>query len=235
MKREDFYASPFGAVYSAYMDRPVLSRLIGRVVWGGDSKPYYESMGAIAEVPEGGLIVDCPCGAGPALRALRPEAAIHYVAADLSPSMIRRASRRVRSRELENVEFMQADATDLPISSASADLFLSYWGLHCFDDPAAAITEAARVLKPDGRLVGSCFVRGAENLRQRLLIRPGSGDFGQVGTRGEVEGWLAHAGFSPLSMSSSGPMLFFDARLPEEGELPHDDDVVPVAGVHPID
>jgi hypothetical protein len=57
MKREDFYASPFGAIYSGYMERPRLSRLIGRAVWGGDSKPYYESMGAIAEVPEGGLII----------------------------------------------------------------------------------------------------------------------------------------------------------------------------------
>lgn len=213
----DFYASPFGAAYSAYMERPLLSRLIGRAVWGGDSKPYYESMGAIAEVPEGGVIVDCPCGAGPALRALRPEAAVRYIAADLSPSMIRRTRRRARSRELTSVELVRADATDLPIPTASADLFLSCWGLHCFDDPAAALTEAARVLKPGGRLVGSCFARGTESLRQRLLIRPGSGDFGQVGTRHEVEGWLARAGFSPVSMSSSGPMLFFDARLPEEG------------------
>jgi SAM-dependent methyltransferase len=173
--RKDFYASPFGAAYSAYMERPLLSRLIGRAVWGGDSKPYYESMSAIAEVPEGGVIVDCPCGAGPALRALHPEATVRYIATDLAPSMIRRARRRAQARGLASIEFVQADATDLPVPTASADLFLSYWGLHCFEDPAAAIAETARVLKPGGRLVGSCFVRGAESLRQRLLIRPGSG------------------------------------------------------------
>jgi hypothetical protein len=76
MVPDDFYASPFGVAYSAYMERPRLSRLISRTVWGGDSKPYYESMGAIAEVPDGGTIVDCPCGAGPALRAVRPDAPV---------------------------------------------------------------------------------------------------------------------------------------------------------------
>lgn len=213
MARNDFYASPFGVAYSAYMERPRLSRLISRTVWGGDSKPYYESMSAIAEVPDGGTIVDCPCGAGPALRAVRPDGSVRYVAADLSPSMIRRARKRAEARGLTSVEFIESDATDLPLPSESTDLFLSFWGLHCFDDPPAALAEAARVLKPGGRLVGSCFVRGSDSLRQRLLIRPGSGDFGQVGTQPEVEAWLVAAGFELSSMKRSGPMLFFDAVI----------------------
>src|ERR1044072_6659722 len=68
MARDDYYASPFGVTYSAYMERPWLSRLISRVVWGSDSGPFYESMKELADVPEGGTVVDCPCGAGPALR-----------------------------------------------------------------------------------------------------------------------------------------------------------------------
>lgn len=212
MTREDFYASPFGAAYSAYMERPRLSRMISRTVWGGDVGPVYDSMQAVGEVREGGTIVDCPCGAGPALRALRADAAVRYVAADLSPSMIRRARRRAEERGLDQVQFVEADATDLPLPSASADLFLSIWGLHCFGDPAAAIAEAARVLKPGGRLVGACFVRGSDSLRQRLLIRPGFGDFGQVGTREQVEGWLHAADLRLSSVRRSGPMLQVDAR-----------------------
>jgi ubiquinone/menaquinone biosynthesis C-methylase UbiE len=170
-------------------------------------------MGAVVEVADGGMIVDCPCGAGPALRALRPDAEVRYVAVDLSPSMLRRARKRAASRGLGSVKFIEADAVDLPLSPDSSDLFLSFWGLHCFDDPQAALAESARVLKSGGRLVGSCFVRGNDSLRQRFLVRPGSGDFGQVGTEPEIGAWLDTAGFEVSRMGRSGPMLFFDARL----------------------
>jgi SAM-dependent methyltransferase len=212
MARDDFYASLFGAAYSAYMERPRLSRAVGRLVWGGDTGRYYESMGAIGEVPDGGTVVDCPCGAGPAMRELSLGSSIRYVAADRSPTMLQRARKRAAARGLSDVELVEADAVDLPLTEGSADLFLSYWGLHCFKDPQGALTEAARVLRPGGRLVGACFVRGEDSLRQRLLVRPGSGDFGQVGTQVEVESWLAAAGFDGSITARSGPMLFFDSR-----------------------
>ena len=60
MARDDFYSSPFGIAYSAYMERPRLSRLIGRAVWGGDSRRCYENMDTIGTVPTGGTVIDCP-------------------------------------------------------------------------------------------------------------------------------------------------------------------------------
>lgn len=213
MSRDDFYASPWGASYSAYMERPRLSRPLGRLVWGGDSGRYHESMEAIGELPAGSTVVDCPVGAGPALRALPADGQVRYVGADLSPAMLRRARKRAATRGLSEVELIEADATALPLDDDSADLFLSFWGLHCFEDPAAALAEAGRVLRPGGRLLGSCFVRGTDTLRQRLLVRPHVGDFGPIGTHEEVESWLAAAGFADAATERSGPMLFFDARL----------------------
>jgi SAM-dependent methyltransferase len=211
MVEGDFYASPFGVVYSTYMERPWLARAISRVVWGGDLRPYYEAMGAGGEVRAGGVVVDCPCGAGPALRAVPRDRGLRYVAADLSPSMLRRAGKRADRREVEGVELVEASATSLPLPSGSADLFFSFWGLHCFDDPGAALAEAARVLAPGGRLVGSTFVRGDDSLRQRLLIRPGAGDFGAVPDAAEVERMLEKAGLV-AQIQRCGPMLYFDGR-----------------------
>jgi SAM-dependent methyltransferase len=209
---DDYYASALGAVYSAYMERPRLSRALGRVFWGGDTKRYYESMAAIGEVAAGGTIVDCPCGAGPALRALSPRQEVRYVACDLSPAMLRRAEDRAGRRNLAGaVEFHRADAADLPLESSSADLFLSYWGLHVFPEPAAAIVEAARVLKPGGRLVGATFVLGP-SLRQRLSLRPNRGDFGPMGTEEDVLAWLAAAGLELTDSGRSGLYMFFEAR-----------------------
>jgi SAM-dependent methyltransferase len=213
MSRDDFYASPLGAAYSAYMERPRLSRALGRFFWGGDTKAYYESMSAIGEITDGGTIVDCPCGAGPAFRALDPGRGTRYVAADLSPAMLRRARERAARRGLDGIEFVESRAEELPLEDASADLFLSFWGLHCFPDPAGAVAEIGRVLKPGGRLVGASFVRGPR-LRQRLMLRPQKGDFGPMGTEADLLGWLSAAGLEATGSERSGLYMFFTAVRP---------------------
>ncbi|MGC1850819.1 MAG: methyltransferase domain-containing protein, partial [Solirubrobacterales bacterium] len=130
----------------------------------------------------------------------------------LSPAMIHRARERAQARGLTDVELIEADATDLPLPSASANLLLSYWGLHCFPDPAAALAEAARVLEPGGRLVGTSLVPGRDSLRQRLLLRPHTGDFGLLGTQEEIESWLSKAELDLTSAKRSGPFFLFEAR-----------------------
>jgi SAM-dependent methyltransferase len=207
----DFYGGAFGSVYSTYMERPWLSRLVGRVVWGGDTRRYYESMAAVTTVPDGGTVVDCPCGAGPAFRALSPQRDVRYLAVDVSTAMLERARRRAKARGLGQVEFLEASATALPLESSSVDLFLSYWGLHVYEDPRAAVGEWARVLKPGGRLVGAAIVPGRDSLRQRLIVQPGRGDFGPLAEASEVEAWLAEEGFGVDRVERSGPLLYFEA------------------------
>jgi SAM-dependent methyltransferase len=193
------------------MERPWLSRLIGRLIWGGDTRRYYESMRAVEEMPSGGTIVDCPCGAGPAFRAVEPGRHGRYLAVDLSPSMLRRARQRATERGIADIEFAKADARAIPIPDGDADLFLSFWGLHCYEDPAAALREAGRVVKQGGRLVGACFVSGRA-ARQRLMLREGRGDFGRIGSEADVRDWLHAAGFEIAGTDRSGLYFFFSAR-----------------------
>lgn len=204
------FDGPFGAVYSFYMERERLSRLIARVVWGADIRPFYESMRAIGEAEEGATIVDAPCGSGVALRALPAAARVRYLGVDASPRMLERASRRAAERRLSRFEPLQADAEAIPIPDGCATLFLSYFGLHCFDHPAAAVGEMARCLRPGGRVVGSMITTG-HSARHRMLVTPSRGGFGPGGTTDDLRGWLRGAGFADPEVRATGLFTYFDA------------------------
>lgn len=203
----------FGRAYGFYIERPRLSRLVAALLWGADIRGFYASMREIGELPDGGVIVDAPCGAGVAFRGLRSDQRVRYVALDLSPRMLDRARERAAERGLGQIEFIEGDAASIPVESGTVDLFLSYFGLHCFPDPARAIGEAARCLHPAGRLVGSTITRG-RSLRHRLLVRPGRGGFGPGGTVKDLEDWLTHADLQDITVERSGLFAYFEAVKP---------------------
>jgi ubiquinone/menaquinone biosynthesis C-methylase UbiE len=198
----------FGAIYGAYIRRERLARLIAKLVWGSDTRPFYASMAAIGQVAGGGTIVDAPCGSGVALRALQPQQRVRYRGFDLSPRMLGRARRYADRLGLHQVELAQADAEGLPLDNASADLFLSYFGLHCFPRPDAALREAARCLRAGGRIVGATIVIGERRL-DRLRVRPGTGAFGPVGSPNDLERWLSDAGVTDVEIDRSGVFAVF--------------------------
>jgi SAM-dependent methyltransferase len=205
------FGGRFGAVYAAYMERPWLGRAISRLVWGSDLRPYYRSMEAIGTLPPGSTVVDVPCGAGPAFRAIRPDQDVRYLAGDLSPRMLALAQRNARRRGLAQVELFEADAQELPLDPDLAELFLSYFGLHCLQDPARALAEAHRCLRPGGLIVGASIVSGPR-LRQRLLVRPDRGAFGRVETAAGLERRLAEGGFEEIELERNGLIAYFRAR-----------------------
>jgi ubiquinone/menaquinone biosynthesis C-methylase UbiE len=203
----------FGSVYGAYIRRARLARLIARLVWGSDTRRFYASMAAIGHVADGGTIVDAPCGSGVAFRGLRPGQRVRYLGFDLSPRMLDQARRHADRLGLHQVELAEADAEHLLVEDASADLFLSYFGLHCFPHPDAALREAARCLRVGGRLVGSTIVLGDRRL-DRLRVRPGAGAFGPVGTEADLQRWLSDAGIADVEIDRSGVFAVFSGNKP---------------------
>jgi ubiquinone/menaquinone biosynthesis C-methylase UbiE len=212
-RNRKLFSGVFGAGYGAYIERERLSRLVARVIWGSDIRPYYASMRAIGDVPDESTVVDCPCGSGVALSQMRPEQRVRYLGFDLVPAMLARARRRAAARGLPQPVFADAEATSLPLSDGEADLFLSYFGLHCFDHPEAALREAARCLRSSGQLIGSTIVRG-ERLLDRLRVRPGVGGFGAVGDERALGEWLHAAGFVKVRIRTSGIFSVFSADKP---------------------
>lgn len=72
---------------------------------------------------------------------------------DLSQEMLTVARANLEKAALRNVHVRQADMYNMPVADSSVDLATLHLVLHYSDDPAAVIEEAARVLKPGGRLV----------------------------------------------------------------------------------
>jgi ubiquinone/menaquinone biosynthesis C-methylase UbiE len=82
-----------------------------------------------------------------------PASEIH--ALDLSPEMLAIGKRRAAKENLDRVAFVHGDAGALPCADDQFDLVMASYGLHELPTTVriAAIGEAARVLRPGGRLL----------------------------------------------------------------------------------
>jgi ubiquinone/menaquinone biosynthesis C-methylase UbiE len=96
-------------------------------------------------------------GTGTGIVALRAAATAtslgRVVGIDLSSGMLAIARKKAATRRIEDrVEFRDMDAERLEFRDASFDAVVSMFALHHFPNPAAALAEMYRVLKPGGTL-----------------------------------------------------------------------------------
>jgi SAM-dependent methyltransferase len=121
-------AQPHTREYGAYLDR-VVCQVLGE-----------RPLGRVAEL--------C-CGQGEALALLSGRIA-EGVGVDVSAAMLAAAAARLPEARFR---FVQADATRLPFADAHFDTLLVFGGVHHVPDRRALFAEAARVLRPGGRLL----------------------------------------------------------------------------------
>jgi SAM-dependent methyltransferase len=109
---------------------------------------------------------DFGCGDG-TLTARLAEQVRRVVAVDGSAEML--AAARERVGEHANIEWRLADLERLPVVDAELDLAILSLVLHYLPEPAVALAEAARTLKPGGRLVVMDMVpHDREELRRSM-------------------------------------------------------------------
>lgn len=95
-------------------------------------------------------LLDVACGTGALLEVVAGrEPGVELHGTDLSPEMLAVA----RSRLGEAAALCEASAGDLPYDDGRFDLVVSTSAFHYFREPAAALAEMRRVLKPGGRLI----------------------------------------------------------------------------------
>ena len=100
---------------------------------------------------DGAHVVELGCGTA-YLSAWLARAGAHVVGVDLSRSQLATA-RRCQERIGPSFPLIEANAEDVPLRSASFDLVVSEYGASPWCEPERWIAEAARLLRPGGRLV----------------------------------------------------------------------------------
>lgn len=96
--------------------------------------------------------LDLGTGTGRILELVSPLAS-RAVGIDLNTEMLALARARVERASLNHVQVRRGDLFQLPYADHSFDLITVHQVLHYLQDPSDAVTEAARVLKPGGKLV----------------------------------------------------------------------------------
>lgn len=207
------FAKSIGNSYARAIERQHLARFFGRVLFDTDVDRIYQAMDVVREMPDGSTILDVPCGGGITVGRLRPDQKVRYVAMDISPGMLDLARRRIRPPQRDVVEFVQGSIEEIPFGDDEFDLCVCFNGLHCLPDPAAAIREIARCLKPGGRLIGDFATRGQVRRSDAyMVLMRASGTFGPAGTVDDARRWLTDAGLVIDSLESSGAITHFAAH-----------------------
>jgi ubiquinone/menaquinone biosynthesis C-methylase UbiE/DNA-binding transcriptional ArsR family regulator len=144
-------------------------------------------------------LLDLGTGTGRMLELFGPDIE-RGVGVDFSRDMLALARERLDRAGLKHCSVRHGDIYDLPLPRDSFDVVIIHQVLHFLDDGPRAIAEAARVLRPGGRLLVIDFApHDLEFLREQHAHR-------RLGFTAEtVTHWLQAAGLEPAGQQTIPP------------------------------
>ncbi|HJQ54684.1 MAG TPA: metalloregulator ArsR/SmtB family transcription factor [Gemmatimonadaceae bacterium] len=156
---------------------------------------------------ESWTVADLGCGTGAVALSLAPFVK-RVIAVDESTAMLSAARKRLHG--IGNVDLRSGRLEALPLDDGEVDVALLFLVLHYVTDPARVISEAARALRPGGRLlVLDMMPHDRQDLRQTM------GHLWQGFDRAMLGGWMEAAGLEgfryselPADPEAKGPTLF---------------------------
>lgn len=158
------------------------------------------------------VVGDLGAGTGQIAESLAPFVG-RVIAVDNSEAMLAAAAQRLATAD--NVELRHGRLEQLPIGDGELDVAILGLVLHYLPEPERVIAEAARALRPGGRLlIVEMHPHDHEDYRQRM------GHVWLGFDNAQIEGWCAAAGLTqcrvtplPPSAEAKGPSLFVATAL----------------------
>ncbi len=136
------------------------------------------------------------------------------ISSDVAQPMLDVARERARELRIDNLEFRVLNAESIELESASLDAVICRWGYMLLADPAAALRETRRVLRPGGRVALSVWDSAERNPWASVAVeemqRVVGGDEGHPGEPGmfalaqpgRVEELVHGAGFTEVEVDA---------------------------------
>ncbi len=118
------------------------------------------------------------------------------IAVDNSEKMVEYGLELARKHGVKNLEYRKGDLEEVPIRDATVDLAFFSQALHHAQHPERAVAEAARILKPGGRIVVLDLLRHSYEEARELYA-----DLWLGFTEVEVTRFLRQAGFKNIETS----------------------------------
>ena len=150
-----------------------------------------------APVADGMRVLDVGCGFGGTIASLNERFQnLDMVGVNIDPRQLARAADTVHTANGNRVQWVEADACDLPLTGPF-DVVLAVECVFHFPSRAKFLSEAARVLKPGGRLALSDFLPTPEGLP--LLQSQGAGHADTLQSYGKVDFFCGDADYRRIA------------------------------------